>query len=110
MRPKPGLTDTLRPAHESFTSNSHDANTMAGPIFSSVHPDIIKPDLIHTNDLIDNISAGETLPRAGPVGSPTPSPVAQFNRKHEVVAAMTVHITSMNLKGSTQRPAPAAQC
>lgn len=91
-------------------SNSHDADTMAGPILPSVHPDIIKSDLIHTDDLIDDISAGETLPRAGPIGSPTASPVAQFNRKHEVVAAMTVHITSMSLKVQRYAPAPRAQC
>jgi hypothetical protein len=84
---------------------------VAGPILPSVYPNVIKSDLIHTDDLIDNISAGKTLPRAGPVGSPTASPVAQFNRKHQVVAAMTVHITSMRSKGSTRyAPAPTAQC
>ena len=99
MRPKP------RPACASTASgvvplflNSHDANAVAGSILPSVYSDVLKPDLIYTDDLIDDISAGETLPRAGPVGAPTASPVAQFNRKHKVVAAMTVHITSRSLK------------
>jgi hypothetical protein len=81
---------------------------MAGPIFSSVYSDIIKSNLVDADDLIDDVSTGETLPRAGPVGSPTSPPVAQFNWKHQVVAAMTVHITSTSLKGSQLRPAPSA--
>ena len=71
---------------------------MAGPIFSSVYPDVVQSNLIDTDDLVDDASTGETLPRAGSIGSPTASPVAQLNRKHEVVAAMTVHITSMSLE------------
>jgi hypothetical protein len=49
---------------------------MAGPVFPSIHPDLVKVDLIDPDDLIDDISAGETLIRARSVGSPTPAPVA----------------------------------
>jgi hypothetical protein len=92
------------------TSNSHDTDTVAGPIFSSVYPDVVQSNLIDTDDLVDDASAGETLPRAGSIGSPTASPVAQLNRKHEVVAAMTVHITSMSLEVHSYDRRRAAHC
>jgi hypothetical protein len=92
-------------------SNSHDADTMTSPVLSSVHPDIVKSDLIDTDNLIDNVAAGKTLPRAGSVGSPASSPIAQFDRKHEVVTAMTMHMTSTrHEKVRSRRPAPAAHC
>jgi hypothetical protein len=84
---------------------------MASPVLSSVHPDILKPDLIDTDDLIDDVSAGKTLPCTGSVGSPTSSPIAQFDGKHEIVTTMTVHITSTRReKVRSRRPAPAARC
>jgi hypothetical protein len=72
-------------------SNAHDADTMASPVLSSVHPDIVKSDLIDSDDLVDDVSAGKTLPGAGSVGSPAAAPIAQFDGKHQIVTTMAVH-------------------
>lgn len=63
-------------------SDSHDAHPMTCPVFSSIYPDIVQLDPVHADDLIDNVSTGETLPGAGSVGSPASPPIPQLNRKH----------------------------
>ena len=54
-------------------SDSHDPHSMARPVLSPIHPDVIQFHPIDMDHLVDNVAAGKTLPCAGAVG-PTASP------------------------------------